>query len=110
MVGRGALVLGKLAEDVGRGGRVFHRREDGGAFARWKLMELLDIGVVAEAVGPPAGDEVHAITFHLFQQLPAAIGCAGDFSGFFGFVLGFDGVVLRSNGHIGDLAEVWSAL
>lgn len=110
VVGRGALVPCKLAKDVGRGGRIFHGWEDGGAFTGWELMELLDIGVVAEAVRPPAGDEVHAVPFHLFQELPAAIGCAGDFSGFFGLVLGFDGVILRGNGYCGDLAEVWSAL
>lgn len=91
--GGGMVVFFEFAEDVGGCGGIFHGWEHGGAFAGGELVELFDVGVVAEAVGPPAGDEVHAIAFHLLQQLPAAIGCAGEFGGFVGFVFGFDGVV-----------------
>lgn len=40
-------------------------------------MELLDLRVVAEGVGPPAGDEVHAVAFHVFEKFPASVGGAG---------------------------------
>lgn len=85
----------EFAEDVGRGGGIFYGRVDGGAFSGRELVELSHVGVVAEAVGPPAGDEVHAVAFHVLQELPAAVGCAGELGGFFGFVFGFGGVILN---------------
>lgn len=56
-------------------------------------MELLDIGIVAETIGPPAGDEVHAVSFHIFQKFPAPSGSARELGGFFSFVFGFGRVV-----------------
>ena len=45
-------------------------------------MELFYGGVVAEAVGPPSGDEVHAVSFHAFEQLPSTVSRTGKLSGF----------------------------
>ena len=93
-VGVGVRVSFGFAEDVCRSGWVFHGREVGCAFTRWELMELFDVGVVAEAVGPPAGDEVHAMTLHILQQFPAAVGCASNLGGFFSFVFSSSSLIL----------------
>lgn len=98
------------AEDVGGGGRVFDGRVDGGAFSGWELVELLHFGVVAEAVGPPAGDEVHAVAFHFFEQFPAAVSCAGEFGSLFGLVLGFGGLILGGRCDGGYGAEEGAAV
>lgn len=104
------MVLLESAEDVGGRGWVLHGRVHGGAFPRWKLVELFDVGVVAEAVGPPARDEVHAVAFHFFQQLPAAISCASELGGFLGLVLSFDGIVVGGGGDGGDGAKIGAAI
>lgn len=82
-------------EDVGRGGWVFDRWKYGSSFSWWYLVELFDVGVVAETVGPPAGNEVHAITLHFIQELPSAVGGAGELGRFFSFVFGLRGLILR---------------
>ncbi len=68
---------GELSEDVGGGGGVFGGWVEGGAFAGGEGVELSHGGVVAEAVGPPAGDEVHAVSLHVLEELPSAVGGAG---------------------------------
>ena len=104
------MVLLEFAKDVGRGGRVLHGRVHGGAFARRELVELFNVGVIAEAVGPPARNKVHAVALHLFQQLPAAIGCASELSGFFRLVFGFDGVIFRCDRDGRDGTEIGAAV
>ena len=51
-------------------------------------MELFDGGVVAEAVGPPSRDEVHAISFHALEELPSTVSGAGKLGSFGGGVYG----------------------
>lgn len=104
------MVLLKSSEDVGGRGWVLHGRVHGGAFPRWKLVELFDVGVVAETVGPPTRDEVHAVALHLFQQLPAAIRCASELGRFLGLVFGFGGVIVGGDGDGGDGAEIRAAI
>ena len=73
-------------------------------------MELLDGGIVAKGVRPPAGYIKHAIAFHVFEELPAAICGAGEFGLFFGFALCNRCFVLFGDFNVGDGAKVWSSL
>ena len=69
-------------------------------------MELFDVVVVAEAVGPPAGDEVETASRHRLEEIVAAVGGGGQFGGFFGSGTGVGGGVFGWGGDLGDCAEV----
>lgn len=69
-------------------------------------MELFDVVVVAEAIGPPAGNEVETASGHGFQEVVAAVGGAGEFGVFFGSSAGVGGGVFGWGGDLGDCAEV----
>ena len=69
-------------------------------------MELFDVVVVAEAVGPPAGDKVETASGHGFKEVVAAVGGAGEFGGFFGGGAGVRGGVFGGGSDLGDCAEV----
>lgn len=51
-------------------------------------MKLFDGGVVAETVGPPSRDEVHAVSLHTLEELPSTVSRAGKLGGFGGRVDG----------------------
>ena len=70
-------------------------------------MELFDGGVVAEAVGPPSRDEVHAVPLHALEELPSTGSRAGKLVGFGGRVDGGVGGVFGGEDG-GDGAEVGS--
>ena len=98
---------GELAEDVRRGVWIFDGGVGRGAFGGGQLVELFDLGVVAEGVGPPAGDEVEAVALHVFEEFPTAVGGAGKFLFVVvGFGGGFGGFVLGARLCAGDGAEV----
>ena len=83
------MVLGRVvfSQHVARRGGVFGWGEYGcAAFSWWERVELFYGGVVAEAVGPPSRDEVHAVSFHAFEELPSTVSRAGQFGGFGGGV------------------------
>ena len=69
-------------------------------------MELFDVVIVAEAIGPPAGDEVEAASRHGFEKVVAAVSGASEFGGFFGSGAGLGGGVFGWGGDLGDCAEV----
>lgn len=69
-------------------------------------MELLDVRVVAEAVGPPAADEVEAGAGHGFEEVVAAVRGAGELGGFFGGEARLGCCVWWVGGDLGDGAEV----
>ena len=69
-------------------------------------MELFDVVVVAEAVGPPAGDEVETASRHRFEEVVAAVGGAGEFGVFFSSGAGVGGGVFGWGRDLGDCAEV----
>lgn len=75
-------------------------------------MELLHGARVAELVGPPAGDEVEARVRHSLEEVPAAVGGAGELGEFGGRVVGgaVEGCGVRGGGRGGggggDGAEV----
>ena len=68
---------------------------------------MFDVVVVAEAVGPPAGDEVETASRHRLEEVVAAVGGGGQFGGFFGSGTGVGGGVFRWGRDLGDCAEVW---
>ena len=68
-------------------------------------MKLFHRGVVAEAVRPPAGDEVHTASLHAFEEFPAAVGGSGELGGLDSWVdSGVRGVCWAGNG--GNGAEI----
>ena len=69
-------------------------------------MELFDVVVVAEAVGPPAGDEVETASRHGFEEVVAAVSGTGEFGGFFGGSAGVGGGVFGWGGDLRNCAEV----
>ena len=72
-------------------------------------MKLGDGAGVAEGIAPPAGDEVETLAGHVLEKFPAAIGSAGELSGFVGGSGGRCGCVLLGGGrHLRDCAEVGS--
>ena len=82
-------VVGEFTKNVGRRGWVLEGREYWSAFAGGQLVELFDVGVVAEGIGPPAGYIIHAVSIHVFEELPTAICGAGELGFFFRFALSY---------------------
>ena len=105
--------LAEFPEDVARDFWIFNGREHGRAgFAGRERVKLFDRAGVAEGVGPPARDEVETLVRHFLEEVPAAIGGAGEFGGFVrgGFVrggaVGCCGVLDFWGWRLGDCAEV----
>ena len=73
-------------------------------------MELFDVVVVAETVGPPAGDEVETASRHGLEEVVAAVGGTGKFCGFLGSGAGLGGGVFGWGRDLGDCAEVGSRI
>ena len=69
-------------------------------------MELLDVVVVAEAVGPPARYEVETASRHGFEKIVAAVSGAGEFGIFFGSGARLGGCVFGGRRYLGNCAEV----
>ena len=80
--------LSEFPQDVGRGGGVFDGREHGDLAAGRERVELLDRAGVAELVGPPPRHEVEARARHFLEEVPAAVGGAGELGDFRGGVGG----------------------
>ena len=66
--------------------------------------------VVAETVGPPAGDEVETASRHRLEEVVAAVGGTGKFCGFLGSGAGLGGGVFGWGRDLGDCAEVGSRI
>lgn len=66
-------------------------------------MELLHIGVVAKRIAPPSGKEIHAISFHVAEELTATTCGSGKLVRFIGG--GGRRVLLRLVGRLGDSGD-----
>ena len=69
-------------------------------------MELFDVVVVAETIGPPAGDEVETASGHRFEEVIAAVSGTGEFGSFFSSGAGLGSGVFGWGRDLGDRAEV----